>query len=586
MVKRLKNNENLNQIQIRVNGKEVTAYEGESITTAIMNSVGIGYSETKTGEMRGPVCNMGVCYECSVYVSGLGRIKGCMTKVEEGMDVQTNFKTTLSEITPKEAPQSDDEKVNEVVIYDVAVVGAGPAGLGAIEELSGHGLKVAIIDEQQQSGGQIFRQPPEEYEEKGGGYDFIKRVEKKQDIQWIRGGSVWSIQPKDRGRKATVLPEDADLFEICVEGRTPFFAKQIILATGAYDRLLPVPGWQNPGVMSAGGIQVFLKAQSLLPGEKTVFAGSHPFLFIVAAKVIECGGEVSGIIFSQKFPNLKEIIQHGMTSLKHTKKISELLSAYQTLRKAKVPILYGNLPVSIQETNGLKKVSAAPIVNEEFDLTKQTTFEGNVVGMCYGFNASSELARQIGCEMTYNFQRGGMIATHNKFMQSSVKNVFVAGEITGVGGAELSEAEGRLAALGILKLCFDKNSSTNINSLLKQKEKWQTFANMLHKLTAFPEKNYVLPLLQEENTYLCRCEQVKVKEVINELTENPSIETLNAVKLKTRSGMGLCQGRNCEHTLKALLQAIYPNRTHIHGSFTTRYPVKPVNIGELIKGIE
>lgn len=579
-----KNMKRSQPIKINVNGQVISSYSGEMIASALTHELGIGYTETRSGETRGPVCNMGVCYECSVHVSGVGNVRACMTRAEEGMKVTTSFNDTeLTEVS------SDDNEVNRTIqenssdktLYDVAIIGAGPGGLGAVNELSHKGLQVIVIDEQEQSGGQIYRQPPEEFGCRESGYSYVKQSIDSSDVEWMHQTAVWAILPKGKNGKTVSDLEDAEYIEVYLDNGSTLLTKHIILATGAYERLLAIPGWHIPGVMSAGGIQIFLKTQGILPGNNTLLVGSHPFLLIVAENIIKNGGNIAGISFSQTFTQLKHIIELGFKSIKHIKKIKELLSAIRTIRKAKIPILYGHLPTAIKGDQTYKEVTLSPIKNNKVQYDEQKIFECNVVGMCFGFNSSTELARQIECDMEYSFQDGGFIVKHNDFMETSFHLLYAAGEVTGIGGAELSEVEGRLAGCGIMKKYMESEKlNSRIKKLRRERHKWASFAHSLNKATKLPESVYD-PTLQDPETYICRCEEVTLKQILEAVQDNPGMDSLNAIKLKTRCGMGLCQGRNCEYTLKALVNKCFPDEDAIETNFTVRYPVKPISIKHL-----
>jgi sarcosine oxidase subunit alpha len=90
---RIKNRRRGKQVTIRVNGRPVTAFAGETLFAAL-TAAGIRAlrhskkSQTKTA--RGGFCGMGVCQECRVTVDGMPDRRACMTEVAEGMEVVTD----------------------------------------------------------------------------------------------------------------------------------------------------------------------------------------------------------------------------------------------------------------------------------------------------------------------------------------------------------------------------------------------------------------------------------------------------------------------------------------------------------------
>ncbi|MBN3800833.1 FAD/NAD(P)-binding oxidoreductase, partial [Burkholderia sp. Ac-20392] len=161
------------------------------------------------------------------------------------------------------------------------IVGAGPAGVRAAEALVDAGLRPVVIDENARWGGQIYRQPPTDgafsrgkrtlYGFEAAKADAVHRtmaallphVDYRPDtLAWACGaGRVDSLQG---GREVTV----------------PY--SHLIVASGATDRMLPVPGWTLAGVYTLGGAQVALKAQGCAIGRRIVFAGTGPLLYLVA----------------------------------------------------------------------------------------------------------------------------------------------------------------------------------------------------------------------------------------------------------------------------------------------------------------
>jgi sarcosine oxidase subunit alpha len=79
------------QIQLKVNGKEIKAYKGETVLAALIAS---GYKTLKTNpvshEPRGALCGMGVCFECTMTINGIPNTRACVTKVQEGMIIETH----------------------------------------------------------------------------------------------------------------------------------------------------------------------------------------------------------------------------------------------------------------------------------------------------------------------------------------------------------------------------------------------------------------------------------------------------------------------------------------------------------------
>jgi predicted molibdopterin-dependent oxidoreductase YjgC len=88
---RIRGFERKHPVHLLVNGKPVTAYEGETLHAALI-AAGILSLKTSrvTQEPRGVFCGMGVCHECLVTINGVTGIRACMTLVQDGMKVETH----------------------------------------------------------------------------------------------------------------------------------------------------------------------------------------------------------------------------------------------------------------------------------------------------------------------------------------------------------------------------------------------------------------------------------------------------------------------------------------------------------------
>jgi predicted molibdopterin-dependent oxidoreductase YjgC len=77
------------QVRLEVNGQPIRAWEGESVSAALLRAGFLGTRNTpKRGQLRGYYCGMGVCFECMVDIENIGMQRGCQTPVTEGMSVR------------------------------------------------------------------------------------------------------------------------------------------------------------------------------------------------------------------------------------------------------------------------------------------------------------------------------------------------------------------------------------------------------------------------------------------------------------------------------------------------------------------
>ena len=205
---------------------------------------------------------------------------------------------------------------------DVAVVGAGPAGLAAAVAAAEAGAFVVVVDAGTQPGGQFWRHRPETAvpNPDGKGHhgwrtyvDLRARFDtacQQGRITYFPGLQVWMAQKVEAGFIVRTTPTNAG----CPgsgyhESGSTVLVPRLVLCPGGYDRQLPVPGWDLPGVMAAGGIQAFIKGNGALPGRRYVIAGTGPFLLPVAAGIADAGGKVVAVLESSSptawLPHLK-----------------------------------------------------------------------------------------------------------------------------------------------------------------------------------------------------------------------------------------------------------------------------------------
>nr|WP_289038820.1 FAD-dependent oxidoreductase [uncultured Allobacillus sp.] len=562
------------RIEVFIDGNKTTIPKGLSLATVLMQQKGLAFSELEDGIKRAPICNMGVCYECSVQVQGQGTVRSCMTKAVDGMEV---FTTGVRVSNERETTVDVDQK-EEMKLYDVAIIGSGPAGLGALDELVTSDLQIAVLDEQDLPGGQIYRQPPKEFRLTGSHEKFVFKHKHHPDVDWYMKCAVLSVEQQ------TILNgqnESEEIFILHIDNQKSIRARTVILGAGAYDRLLTIPGWHIPGVMAAGALQVFAKSQKFVPGKDIVLTGTHPFLLIAAAEIIQLGGNVKSIYLSQSVPSIKEVLAFAFQGMKQLGKAKELLRAYRMIQKAGVDIHLGFVPSAI-EGNEIKKsvrFSKLSADGSTVDFNENLYVNCDLFGMNFGFNASSELARQAGCEMEFVFQDGGWIAKQSDDMESTIKSLFVVGEITGVGGAELAQLEGRIAGLAIRRKQGESVEQT-IRKYKQLKRQAEPFANMLNEQTTLSQE-VLYQLLNQQGTHLCKCEQVTTDTMNQALMDFPSLSSLSSLKLYTRCGMGLCQGRYCENSLRTWFEKQTGKQLQ-EDQFNMRHPVKPVLIKDFI----
>ena len=445
--------------------------------------------------------------------------------------------------------------------HQVIVIGGGPAGLNAAKYAANAGCNVALLDSAPRLGGQYWRHTGIESDDQSRHRNFdqgsllMDAVIANPRITIYPNTTIWS---------ASVI--NGEVVLRYKDGA--FITSRLILATGAYDRSLPFPGWDIPGVMTAGAAQSLLKGSGVIAGKRIVVAGSGPFLLPVAAGLSSHGGKVVGLIEAAgKFAWLPEIL----SLLQNPAKISEGLGYLLTLRKAKVEMRFKQAVISAHaDSDGLLESITVANIDAEFHITSTYSINCDVAAIGWGFTPDTSMAGALGLKEEVAADGSVVVAVDENQRASSAHSelhIFAAGEITGIGGSALSLAEGAIAGLAAA------DSRTNLRDLKKIRRKARRFALTLQRVypIALGWKSWLTP-----ETIICRCEEVTHAAIQSAFTELDADDARSA-KLMTRCGMGMCQGRICSRNVADLLDS--PDTDRIKGVY--RPIISPITLGEL-----
>lgn len=498
---------------------------------------------------------------------------------------------------------------------DLVVVGAGPAGMHAAQQFAAlaagrTGAGVVVIDGYPRPGGQYFKQLPASFHSEGGAAPAARhRAElesvlaemDKLQVRILSNTLVWGAFAGDRpqsdgeGRSSTTASSMSASWLLAVHGPEALSrleTKALILATGAYDRPVPFPGWTLPGVMTAGAVQTLIKSQRVLPGRRFLLSGAGPLQFAVAAALVDSGAEVAGVLEGSVRGGLASL---GQTALRDARaiwgqwaRVSEGWNYLRTLRRAQAPIRLG---WAVVEAHGDGQVEEAVIA--QLDPTwrpipgtaETVTVDTIVIG--YGFMPSTELGRLLGCAHEFRPEQGGYVPRRDAQMQTTLAGVYAVGDGAGIGGAELSKVEGQIAGIAAarqLGYITEANARSLIAQLHPRLQRERRFAAMLGRL--FTPGPGLYGLAQDE-TIICRCEEVTLGQIRAAVADG--VRSANELKGLTRTGMGNCQGRICgELAARYLAREARPDAEgdesvalEAVGMFTARPPIHPLPLSVL-----
>jgi NADPH-dependent 2,4-dienoyl-CoA reductase/sulfur reductase-like enzyme len=453
----------------------------------------------------------------------------------------------------------------------VVIVGAGPAGLAAADAALRAGAEVTLLDSAPLPGGQFHRMLPSAYAARHpervhhgwAAFDRLRRrVLEHPRCAWWPDSTVWALE--DRGRRGERGAADGagplvHVLRGLVDGtgraRHVLEPDALVLATGAHDRVLPFPGWQLPGVFTAGAAQALAKGERVAIGERVVVAGSGPFLLPVTASLLEAGSRVLAV-FEANSPGT--ILRGwGSRPWEVAGKAGELLGYAAGQVRHGAPYRMGRAVVAARGDGRVEEIVVA-CVRADWSVLPGTERRIPVDAVCvsHGFSPQLELPVAAGCELT----DAGFVAVRGD-QRTSVAGVYAAGEITGIAGAPAAAAEGTVAGW-----CAAGREPNRADA--RRVVAGQAFAARLAR--AHPIGTGWPGWLTLE-TVICRCEETSYA-TLREAAAGPSKMDDRALRLTTRAGLGPCQARMCGPTVAELT----------HSRPTHRRPIaQPIRLGEL-----
>lgn len=452
---------------------------------------------------------------------------------------------------------------------DLAIVGAGPAGMVAAAEAAALGLTVTLLDDNARPGGQYFRQPPLSFRHTGQmfldkdrsrGAALAQALDHPSITHW-QDAVVWD------------MPEPGVLAVAAGERSGRVYAKAVLIATGAQDRPVPFPGWTLPGVISAGGLQNLLKGQRVVPGKRAVVVGNGPLLLLIGANLVRAGVEVAAVVEAAP---IRSRVVSALPMLARAPDMLALAIRYRAvLARAGVPVLTGWTATAATGMDVVSSCRVAPIDAEgRIDRASERSFDCDLLVTGFGLMPSLELPRLLGADLAYDRRRGGWTVTRDADFQCSVRHVYVAGDGAGIGGAEMALLEGRIAARAIArKLGKTAPDDASLRSGWARRD---AFRRGLEAIYAPPAS--FLDLLTDD-TVICRCEDVTVGDIARRRGELAG--SVTQIKATTRLSMGRCQGRNCLVTLASMVAQQTGVDVSTIAPPRPRPPLRTIPIGDL-----
>ncbi|APZ50576.1 NAD(P)/FAD-dependent oxidoreductase [Salipiger abyssi] len=447
---------------------------------------------------------------------------------------------------------------------DLCIIGAGPAGMAAAVAARQNGLSVTVLDEAPRPGGQIYRDITRAPEPRQAllGPDYragagLAQAFAKSGCTHLAGATVWHIEQDGAGFALSYS---------MAEGSRVVEADALIVATGALERPMPLPGWTLPGVTTTGALQILMKSAGVL-AESPVLVGSGPLQLLLAAQLVAAGRPPRAIVETVPAENMRHALKHLPRALRGAGYLVKGAGLLARLRRAGVPIYRDARDIVLEGEDRLEAVS--------FTIRGRAhRIETGSAGLHHGVVPNPQVTRLMRCEHRWHEGQRAFVPVCDAYGESSVPGLFVAGDGAGIRGARSAALAGRLAALRVAERA-GQAVSPEIVKLRRAMARDAAVRPFLETLYA-PCAQALSPA---EDTLVCRCEEVTAGQI--RAAAKANAPGPNQVKSFLRTGMGPCQGRVCGLAVTALLAESSGRSPDETGYFRIRPPLKPLSLSEL-----
>lgn len=445
--------------------------------------------------------------------------------------------------------------------FDVAVIGAGPAGMAAATETAAAGLSTVVLDEQEGPGGQIYRGVEKADARRlkilGDDYASGRRLAdefRSSGAIYLPGATVWNVNRElavDYSRSG---------------GSTQLTASALVVASGAIERPTPMPGWTLPGVVTAGACQILLKAHGLATND-AVFVGCGPLLWLIAAQMTEAGVKPRAIVETvprSRYGAALRKLPPSLSAVKYLRKGARMMRA---VKRAGVPVHRDATDIAIV---GMERAEAVTFRSGG----RPHRIDTDVVALHQGVVPNQQITRVLRCEHRWSENQRCFVPVVDEFGETSVAGVYVAGDGSGIGGAAAATLRGRLVARRIAAKA-GRGTSSSTAALVAELRREMAIRPFLETLYA-PSEAVLSP---SDTTLVCRCEEItagQIREAVDLGAPGP-----NQVKSFLRSGMGPCQGRMCGLAVTEIIADRRGEPPSLVDYYRIRPPLKPLALSEL-----
>ncbi|HTK02164.1 MAG TPA: FAD-dependent oxidoreductase, partial [Bordetella sp.] len=445
------------------------------------------------------------------------------------------------------------------ISYDVLVAGAGPAGVSAAIEAARRGARVLVVEQRPHAGGAIHRAAHD------GGPSAVP-MPARHKKNWAR------LQRELEGLAGRIRLLTSAVFlgidgqGVCmIDSRADNQVKlvrprAVIFATGATERVPHIPGWQLPGVVTAGGLQVQMKESGQAPRGRILVAGNGPLPLALAAQLAALGNAPVAVLeAADPYRNVWSRPLAALGLAAGPRQLLEAMAYFRALRAARVPYRTATTVSAVTRYDAVSKDDAAG--QDDAASRNEAVSQGdavnrdNAASMGDASQADAGLLVRTrdrrGQEREYRVDllvlHGGLACNDRGIPADDMHGIVIAkaGDCNQVLGADAALSEGRRIAAMVMAKLAGGNAP-------RQDSQWHgPNATDRHPVgapwaAAFQKSVWRLfehaPMPTDADTVVCRCEGVTRRALADQ-----DLHSAREIRLVGRIGMGLCQGRFCAH---------------------------------------
>jgi D-hydroxyproline dehydrogenase subunit alpha len=215
-----------------------------------------------------------------------------------------------------------------------------------------------------------------------------------------------------------------------------------------------------------------------------------------------------------------------------------------------VPIRHRSIVVAAHGVDGLDAVTVAKLDHAGSRVPgSERRIDVDILAVGWGFTAQAELLVAAGVDLRVDVDGSPRVITDRQQLTSNPR-VFAAGEVAGVGGAQLAVVEGRIAGVAAARAAGApvRPRDDGLAAASRRRARLRRFAAAMHAV--YPVPTSWLSALTPD-TVVCRCEEVTVANI--DTAVELGARDPHSTKLLSRAGMGLCQGRVCGYAVACLV---------------------------------